>query len=278
MPPRNFTDTEEAEIAKIYSVGKISARAIARAYGLSHHISICSALERQGITQRPAPDRNRLYSLNPNVFDVIDNEQAAYWWGFLYADATLHKRSLKIHLKVADIDQVEKLKTFMESESPIVARRNDTGKVKYHNACIEFTDRHLTKRLRQLGILVNRPNPLTALSQLPSFLRHHWIRGYFDGDGSARKSKSIVFCGSCKLLIWLREQLANGAGTNPELAVTKHNKANIYYLYISGRIQALKVADYMYRDATVWMPRKRDVIDNWPTPKERHRNAKGQWS
>jgi len=74
-----------------------------------------------------------------------------------------------------------------------------------------------------------------------------------------------------------REQILNEAGTNPNLAVTKHNKANIYYLYISGRIQALKVANYMYQDATLWMPRKRKVIESWPKPQKRYRNAKGQY-
>jgi len=276
---RNFSDAEEAEIAKIYQAGH-SARAIARAYGLSHHISICSALERQGITQRPAPERNRLYSLNPHVFDMIDNEQAAYWWGFIYADGGVNRRTLTVHIKEQDMNHLELLRDFIQSESPIkkqIQRLNGYSK-SYTRYAIDFTDRHVASRLRELGIIPNRPNPQKALYHLPAYMAHHWIRGYFDGDGSARKSPSIAFCGSNELLIWLREQFANEAETNPELAVTKHNKANIYYLYISGRIQALKVTEYMYRDATVWMPRKRKVIDSWPVPKERHRNTKGQWA
>lgn len=278
MPPRNFTDAEEEQIAKIYLAGH-SAKSIMRAYDLSHHISICDALKRQGVTQRPAPERNRLYALNPHVFDVIDNELAAYWWGFIYADGCVYRRTLTVHIKEKDMNHLELLRDFMQSESPIKEeeqRLNGYSK-SYTRYGIDFTDRHLTKRLRELGIKPYRPNPQAALRHLPIRLTQHWVRGYFDGDGSARTSPSIAFCGSRKLLIWLREQFANEAGTNPDLVVTKHNKANIYYLYISGRIQALKAAGYMYRDATVWMPRKREVIDNWPLPKERHRNAKGQW-
>jgi hypothetical protein len=278
MPPRNFTDAEEEQIAKIYKTGH-SAKAIMRAYGLSHHISICAALRRQGVKQRPAPERNRLYALNSHVFDVINNEQAAYWWGFLYADGGVCKRTLSVHVKESDKPQLQLLRQFLQSEAPIkeqVQRLNGYSK-SYTRFIIDFTDRHLARQLRELGITPNRPNPRKALQYLPPNLVHHWIRGYFDGDGSARKSASIAFCGSRKLLIWLREQFANGARTNPTLAVTKHNKANIYYLYISGRLQALKVVKYMYQGATIWMPRKREVIDNWPLPQERYRNEKGQW-
>jgi len=50
---RKFTDAEEQEIAKLYTVGRFSAPDIMRAYGLSDSKVIYSALDRQGIERRP---------------------------------------------------------------------------------------------------------------------------------------------------------------------------------------------------------------------------------
>ena len=274
---RNFIDGEEEQIAKIYQAG-FSAKAIARAYGLRHHISICAALERQGVEQRPPPERNRLYALDPHVFDVIDCEEAAYWLGFLYADSCLHRRTLNVRLKLADTDHLMTLREFFRSESPIQQIESNCSNGKKYPQChIEFTDAHLAKRLRNLGILPSRPDYRLAVSQVPRCFLCHFVRGYFDGDGSARKNASLAFCGQEDFLLWLRNIFAIEAGTNPHLSVHKHSKANVFYLYISGRLQALKVADFMYRNATFWMARKRHIVDSWPKPRLRRRNEKGQF-
>jgi len=273
MPPRNFTDQEEAEIAKIYLDGR-SAKSIARAYGLSHHISICAALGRQGVRQRSPAERNRLYKLNPCVFDVIDNEHTAYWWGFIYADGCVSRRTLIVALKWSDKDHLEKLKDFMQSDSPIKARicTIGTSLEKYHNAEISFTDRYLAARLQELGIIAHRIEFHAVAKNLPHDLEHHWIRGFFDGDGSARKNSmgGLEFCGQEKLLEWIREVMAREADTNPNLMLSRIKHApSIRYLRYSGRVQALKTADYMYRDATVWLDRKREVINSWPQKRGR---------
>lgn len=268
MPGRNFTDSEEAEIAKIYQAGH-SAKAIARAYGLSHHISICAALGRQGIQQRAAPERNRLYRLNPHVFDAIDNETAAYWWGFIYADGCVSRRTLTTTLHRKDRDHLARLRDFMRATSPIVdIMANDGMGSKTPQSRVDFTDRDMASRLRALGILPHRPRFDLVTANLPDNLRQHWIRGFFDGDGSARKANntrggSLVFCGQRSLLEWIRAVFAECVGTNPNLAVTACNHSSICYYYISGNRQARNAAAYMYDGATIWLPRKREVYEAW---------------
>lgn len=268
MAPRNFTDSEEEQIAKIYLSGK-SAKAIMRAYGFRFHISIVDALRRQGITQRPVSERNRIHKLNPNAFDAIDNESAAYWWGFIYADGCVSRdRLVSISLSQKDREQLVKFKLFMDAEAPISFQ--DVRKGSYR---INVTDKHLAARLQQLGILRDRPNPQQALDKIPDDLFHHWLRGFFDGDGSARKSPSIVFCGGYEFLYILRERISAHCEVNPLLTIGKHRTKKLHYIYYSGRLMALKVADYMYKDATVWMERKRNVIESWPLPQSRKKTG-----
>lgn len=262
MAGRNFTDSEEEQIVKIYLSGK-STRAIAKAYGLRFHISICDALRRQGVQQRPAPERNRLYKLNPNMFDKIDNEGAAYWYGFLYADGSISRRSLNIALQPKDYDHLQKLKEFMQSESPISITHSTLGEKTYQGVRISFTDRHLISKLTDLGIVAYRPYPERIKTFVPDEFLNHWLRGFFDGDGCACKIQFVSFVGSFRLIEWIRNILAINANINPLLRLRPHTKSNVRYLTISGRLQALKVADYLYKNATIFMDRKKDLIDSW---------------
>lgn len=287
MARRNFTDAEEEQIAKIYLAGH-SAKSIARAYGKSHHISIVAALKRQGVEQRSPGERNRLYALNPHVFDVIDNELAAYFLGYLFADGCVSRdKTLSLAMKWSDRELAVGLKLFLESEAPIKSIYTTGGfnvKKKCRQASFQVTERHLAKRLMELGIVTHRPDHMPMVENTSQKVYNHLLRGFFDGDGSARKPNStrggsIVFCGSKELMIWIRDLLAGQVGTNPKLKIQKHVTVDLHYLYFSGTAQSLRIADYMYKDATFWLARKRKVIESWPKPKPRviKRNKKGQF-
>ena len=75
----------------------------------------------------------------------------------------------------------------------------------------------------------------------------------------------------------VRKELAERTDANPNLAIIKHNKANLYYLRFSGRNVAMNVVNFMYQDATIWLDRKRQVIASWPEPQRLSRNTKGQY-
>lgn len=55
------------------------------------------------------------YSLNEHVFDVIDNQEKAYWLGFLMADGYNHqtKSCVALRLKAEDREILEKFKLFL---------------------------------------------------------------------------------------------------------------------------------------------------------------------
>lgn len=247
-------------------------------YGIKFHSTIRYALKRQGVEFREPKDANRLYTVNPHVFDNINNEHAAYWLGFLYADGCVHKRTLMVALKRSDLSHLEKLSEFLESDGPVNKTLNSSGNGKSHKTCrFSITEQHLAERLKSLGIVPRRRKIERIVENVPSPLLRHWIRGLFDGDGSARKSPSIVFSGGYNLMEFVRNSLAEQANANPDISIVRHNKANLHYLYYSGRLVALNVADYMYQGATVWMERKRNVIESWPEPSKQERDDKGRF-
>lgn len=257
MPGRNFTDAEEAEIAQLYLSGK-SAREIAKDRGLGHHISICAALKRQGIEQRPAPERNRFYKLNPNVFDVIDTEEKAYWFGMLFADGYVHRnRTLVLALGDKDRDHLVKFKDFLESESPIKEVSSFNGL--YHGFSVSVTDQHLGKVLVDRGIYAHRKNDnVNPLPSVSEGLKQHWLRGWFDGDGGVLSNRSISFCGPLSLTEDAQKIFADISGS--KVSIYQHTKTRyLYYLrYTIG--YAIKIRDYLYQDATIYLDRKKELL------------------
>lgn len=185
---------------------------------------------------------------------------------------------LQVTLAEKDKGHLEKLRAFLKSETPVTVEDYHYDKYRPRNrARLTVSGIHLHERLQDSGILVGRPNHTLITSKLPEKSVHHWLRGFFDGDGSASKCKQMWFCGSRRLMAWIRKTLATEAGRNPKIKLTKHTRSNIYYLHYKGYYNAHAVADYLYQGATVWLERKRDVVDSWPEPMSRSERGKRRW-
>lgn len=279
MPPRLFTPEEEACIVQIYEAGH-SKRAIARAYNLKWKIAVDTTIKRAGIHVRPNTEANRLYTINHEAFDVIAPE-SAYWWGFIYADGSISRhKSLTIGLRHTDVDHVVALNEFLQSDAPIKIR--DRWLKPHKGAYLHVTSQHMGARLEELGVLAHRPSFYLVIKNLPAKHIHHWLRGLFDGDGSAKpkrkkRAPSLGFCGALELIEFVRNYMAQEARTNPNLKPYIH-PTGLCYLRYSGRRQCSRVANILYKDATIWLKRKRAVIDSWPPPQVRVRDALGRYT
>lgn len=277
----NFTAEQENEIARLYIEEELTILEVAQKFGVSF-TGMNNAMHRMGV---PLRDAHRKWSLNPHVFDSIDNEHAAYWHGFIYADGYVSAKGnyLQVYLSHKDAGHLQKLCDFMGSNFPIkeINYPSFDGKEgrAWSQARVAFIDRHLSLRLQETGIIVGRNTIDTVLANVPEHLIHHWIRGLFDGDGSAStNSKTIWFCGEERLMFFIRDVMARCAGRNPKLPPFKHKTANLYYMRYKGGINAIAVADYMYKDATVWLERKRDTVNAWPPYVSLAERSKKRWA
>jgi hypothetical protein len=277
---RTFTDAEEQQIVILYKAGH-SVRALARAYPAGR-TAILGAIKRQGAHQCSLKENhelhNRFYSLNHHAFDQIDSEHAAYWLGFLCADGCTYKdKHLSLSLKGEDRQHIQLFLDFIESESKIHVR---LVRKKYPVAKTEITSQHLVSQIKRLGVETGRPDPLALTRFVPLELRHHFIRGHWDGDGYVAKNPNdgIGFCGPEELMLWIKNQISLLSNKlDVERHIQAHSKSNIFYLRYSGRLVALAAYNVMFRDATIWLPRKRSIILNWPEAQIRKRDEKGRF-
>ncbi|MEK6882932.1 MAG: LAGLIDADG family homing endonuclease, partial [Nanoarchaeota archaeon] len=104
--------------------------------------------------------------------------------------------------------------------------------------------------------------------QVPPEFIHHFIRGYFDGDGSItihrNKIKSyqmkanLNMAGSLEFLESLKETF-NQLGLS---SVTKiYPIGKIHVLSFSGNSNVKKIGEILYKDATIFLQRKRDKME-----------------
>lgn len=263
MPKRILTDQEEKEIAKIYLSGK-TMNEIADGYNLGIK-TIRNALYRTNTPRRERGSNSyRIYNLDENIFDIVDTPEKAYWLGFLYADGNVCNGSIRLHLKIGDRKHIEKFKSFLKSEHKIIDRESFHKKHNktYKKSCFNIHSKYLSNRLENLGITVGRIN--FSLEEIPENLYHHWIAGFFDGDGSisTRNFPRVIFCApKTDVLEFVKEQLSPLTDKynkrTKEKRICTHKNSGIYYLYYNGVNISKEIYEYMYENAPVFLERKK---------------------
>jgi len=205
-------------------------------------------------------------NFNDHFFDNIDNEEKAYWLGFLYADGCVQNKKTGqklISLAVKDKEVIDK---FIKSI-------NGDFKTKTYKDVhvVHLTSVIMFNALVKLGC-IPRKSLVLKFPELRKDLIHHFIRGYFDGDGTVYtyhpknynktttiyNSIGIGICGTQEFL----ESISREVSTN-QAKKDKRKENNIWYLSFSGSKKAKTFYEYLYKDATVCLTRKKDKFEEY---------------
>jgi hypothetical protein len=116
-------------------------------------------------------------------FSKIETEEQAYWLGMMYADGYVSKDSNRIELTLKDKEHVEKFAKFLNLEKTRVKPKTAMGKTYFKLSFRNFT---IHKDLINNGCIPQKSLYLSFPKEkiLPKNLINHFVRGYFDGDGS----------------------------------------------------------------------------------------------
>lgn len=195
------------------------------------------------------------YVVDENFFANIDTENKAYWLGFLYADGYQDGYEIIIRLKVDDKEHLEKLKLDLNSSHPI----RNTKEIGYFTKKLKIMSnlRIGSKKIcNQLSVLgcVKAKSCIIRLPNLPEYLVRHFVRGYFDGDGSISKSgrgiDAVLYSGSVNFIDDI-EKLFH----NEKIGFSRYIDYN-NYLRVRRKAELVKFYNYMYEDSTVFLDRK----------------------
>lgn len=213
------------------------------------------------------------YHLNENVFEVIDTEEKAYWLGFLYADGYINKfgLSLELCLKKEDERHIESFLSFLQSNHPITNKK-EMGKL-YPKVAIG--SKKLCQDLIDKGCVNNKSLVLTFPTHdiVPKHLIHHFMRGYYDGDGSLvirkpdKKNREVT--PQCMLFVIGTENFLDGFSKmlKSELNISLSSytaEGKAFRLKRHGNPVVGKTLAFLYKDATIFLERKYKRYINSP--------------
>ena len=205
----------------------------------------------------------RLHSLDETYFEQIDDEHKAYWLGLLYADGNISKNTIKLIQKPdgSGVKILEFFKKDTKSDYNIVTRTQDSWGAETQISYYEIHSKKMAEDLIKKGVVPNKSLKLIFPSNeiVPEELIHHFIRGYFDGDGCLTKNKKeryLSFTGTLDMLENIRQRL----NINATVKKDKRSKSDIFSLQTGGNRKVLEIFDYLYKDATVFLERKKELF------------------
>ncbi len=267
---RKFNEEAELLITDLYVNGEKSTN-LAKKYNC-HYVTILNIVKRNKGKVKNYSESHRKNFCDNNYFDVIDTQNKAYFLGLLYADGCIHSKQPRFLISLQEEDSyiLEEFKKDLEYDGVLYTKPSNNINHK-NQICLEITSNNLKNKLIALGCTPQKSLTLTfpTEEQVPNHLLNHFIRGYFDGDGSVGKSirnindkeyteSFVQIVGSCSFIEGLSEKLDFLKSFNISLINQGKNKN----LSIKSKLDIISMYEYLYKDKCFFLTRKYEIFKN----------------
>lgn len=202
---------------------------------------------------------------NQNYFSAITTETQAYLLGFIYADGSISSKATKYSAYLT-VQLAEKDKEVLELMVSEIYPSKNILKTSAGYYKITIYSNKLVDDLLNLGVKYKKTYEELSIPNIDSNLIHHFIRGYFDGDGSVWMSSPTA-----KRKQWGAEIITASKLFCDELINTmnlSHNyscrtvKVDIHKISYNGKKRIKALYNYLYSNASVYLKRKYDKFQS----------------
>lgn len=233
----------------LYTKGQSVAK-ISKKYKIERHF-LAYLLNEDGLLRL----NGAKYNYNIESFTTINNEASAYWLGFLYADGCISdkKNSVDLCLSHKDYAHVCAFRDWICPDAPVTMKKSyvngqcyDANRVQVHSVTI-------VNDLIALGCIPRKTFKLRFPNdkQVPYAYIWHFMRGYWDGDGSV-SGKNWSLAGTHEFLTAYLDVLSIIEVGNHKLTKVK----NTYILNLGKTKTLIKLYNLFYTGASVYLKRK----------------------
>ena len=264
---KNKKSKIDIEVAQtLYNKYKLPLYKIAMLFGVS------DVTLRKYLIDKQAPMRGHRCGQNSqnDYFKTIDSIDKAYYLGLIFADGNIREDSrgggrkiFQIALTEEDKYILERFNKYANFKSKLYIDHKEDEKPRYS---LNVYSASIYDDLVKLGVNPRKSKEgIAFIPDLDDKYISHFIRGYFDGDGIAKKQGYIGFCGDLKILQFIKDKLIKNCNvTNNTLTFNKAN--NIYYIQWSKAKDVQAIFDYIYKDKKdLYLTRKYLKIKNRPS-------------
>ena len=198
-------------------------------------------------------------------FEKIDTKDKAYVLGLLFADGCITNLNT-IRISLVDkqlIEDIHKKFSFFNLGKFDYSIYNKNSKIQYS---LTKKSGYLLRHLTKLGLLKRKSTENSYRLHIPVLhkdLYSHFIRGYFDGNGSISIPKArpnlrrVEICSSSKTLIEDLILLLKGNNISIPIYRKKDNTNSILYLIEWVKVEdIIKFGKFIYQDADLKLDRK----------------------
>jgi intein/homing endonuclease len=243
----------------------------ARRCGFLSHKSVANVLARNNIEHISLIPK---YEKNTNLFKKINKEENAYFLGLLMSDGNNYikrKGNYQISIKLQESDKhiLEKLRDLIIPNKLLdFCPKKQPQHSNYFR--LKFDSKIISNQLINLGCIEAKSLTL----RFPEFIinspyLNHFIRGYFDGNGSisfwtkqwkSTKNKNYVWSlvSSNEFSKIAKQIIEDKFNLNINSRISNKINGNFITTTISagGNRQVAKILDWLYQDATLYLSRK----------------------
>lgn len=264
-----FTEEKILEIFEEYKNGDFTIKSIGEKYSFN----AAYYFKKHNLTKRRLnSERNGSFKLNW-FGDNITNEIEAYILGFWYADGTISygdQAVIKLKNTESDLELLSKIKNYFCTDLPIKKENN--------TIILKISSNLLCSNFNKLGCVYEKTNKDLNIPEMDKSLLRHFIRGYFDGDGTVFYDRIYLKANICSVNIKFLEKLQNilnNFNINTRINVeirkgkelktpckdsTSTNFKDMYRLFISKKEDLVKFKNFLYEDSTIFLSRKKDIF------------------
>lgn len=215
--------------------------------------------------------RKNRYTLDDNFFHSIENEESAYILGLLYADGFVGDEHFNnVVLGLNDKELVEQVARIIGFTGEVRKGKKGGFENSKESFILNFSSEIMANDLRILGLYPNKSLSLEYLPHIDDSLFRHFIRGYFDGDGSIILSKhtsyyksngktkryeypsyTFMLLGTNKFLI----NISNQINVN-HFRIRDTKTEEIKCLSVNAKCELKYLFNYLYGESTIYLQRK----------------------
>lgn len=268
---KDIPKCDKMKMCQMYNDG-YDTYTIGKAFDMSYK-QISSVLDENNIKRVYSPGK-RKYSLDEHYFDRIDSPNKAYILGFLFADGynDTDKNTISLSLQEEDKEILDIINREIGSNKPLRYIHYEYGLEKYglhmKNQYRMVVSSHIMSQALASHGCVKNKSLVLKFPKMDEKLYSHFLRGYFDGDGSICRTirndnrsdnYNITLVSTEDFLLEAQKCLIKNLNI-PGGTITDpcSNNGITKVLTIGGRIQTKVIMDWFYKDATLYLKRKYD--------------------